>query len=194
MDQLTKDAIMARRKGMSYGRYMALKEQKPPPVRYPKKKPAAEKKCVICGQPIIRCIISFFCIPIGAEVPISINSASAKISSFDFVVILQDKEQRPYFSFILTLRKLLIRMNPTDLHTSRSPPGSIAGGISISKCLLFRRDRFFFYTSHGLPSFHFCPARSTTIIPDPINSLITVASGRGTHFVLKYRSPFSSSR
>lgn len=52
MDQLSKDAMAARRRGLSYGQYMAQKEQKPPPVRYPKKKPAAEKKCVICGQPL----------------------------------------------------------------------------------------------------------------------------------------------
>lgn len=53
MDQLTEDAVDARKKGMSYGKYMAMKHQE----RKPQKEAAGEpvKKtvyCAICGAVI----------------------------------------------------------------------------------------------------------------------------------------------
>lgn len=75
MDQLTRDAIAAQKAGLSYGRYMATKEQKPSAVRYPKKQaqkkvtdpssPAApqnddlvvqsaDPRCKLCGEPVPR--------------------------------------------------------------------------------------------------------------------------------------------
>lgn len=71
MDQLTRDAIAAQKAGLSYGRYMAQKGQKPPVERKKKKAkkvtdspaPTAPQndevaaqserpKCMLCGRPI----------------------------------------------------------------------------------------------------------------------------------------------
>ena len=51
MDQLSKDAMEARKAGLTYGKYMATKykpEEKPKPK--PKKKKEAGPKCAICGM------------------------------------------------------------------------------------------------------------------------------------------------
>ena len=62
MDQLDRDAIAAEKAGLSYGKYMAQKGQKPPAVRYPKKRARKESAeampdpevriCGICGKPV----------------------------------------------------------------------------------------------------------------------------------------------
>lgn len=56
MDQLSTDAMEAKRLGLSYGKYIALYHPEKPPVERRSKKNARgqEKRplCVICGEPI----------------------------------------------------------------------------------------------------------------------------------------------
>ena len=54
MDQLSIDAMEARRLGLSYGKYIALyRPEKPPAVRYPKMRSNGEILCAQCGSPIV---------------------------------------------------------------------------------------------------------------------------------------------
>ena len=54
MDQLTEDAVDARKKGMSYGKYMAMKQQEQDKERMPEKEKTDKKTvlCAICGAVI----------------------------------------------------------------------------------------------------------------------------------------------
>lgn len=51
MDQLARDAMAARKAGMTYGKYMATKPQPESPERYPKKKKKeTAPRCVNCDM------------------------------------------------------------------------------------------------------------------------------------------------
>ena len=56
MDQLSADALAAKRLGLSYGKYIALhRPEKPRAERYPKRNQRGQEKrplCVVCGAQI----------------------------------------------------------------------------------------------------------------------------------------------
>lgn len=57
-DQLDDDALEARKRGMHYGDYMAIKTRAPV---QPVPEPTKERKCVICGAPLIRAKQKKYC-------------------------------------------------------------------------------------------------------------------------------------
>ena len=65
MEQLTEDAVQAKKHGLSYGRYIQkFKPPKPPAERYPKKKAQAAKATAPAEQKsVVRCAVC------GAEIP-----------------------------------------------------------------------------------------------------------------------------
>lgn len=65
MEQLTEDAVAARKEGLTYGQYIAkFKPPEPPAERYPKKKAQAAKATAPAEQKsVVRCAIC------GAEIP-----------------------------------------------------------------------------------------------------------------------------
>lgn len=65
MEQLTEDAVQAKKHGLSYGQYIQkFKPPKPPAERYPKKKVPIEKSPESVEQKsVVRCAVC------GAEIP-----------------------------------------------------------------------------------------------------------------------------
>lgn len=52
MDRLSKHAAEAKAAGMSYGKYMAIRQQQSPAVRYPLAGVDKKTDCAWCGKPV----------------------------------------------------------------------------------------------------------------------------------------------